>query len=72
MGGHFPLFGVLVHGWDGTGYRRLLTTSRGAPRDWPKDSVVNDLLHFLTSGTFLALLVLGAAVVGTMLITQIG
>ncbi|MFE9558080.1 hypothetical protein ACFYOD_31880 [Streptomyces sp. NPDC006703] len=72
VGGHFLLFGVLVHGWDGTGYRRLLTTNQGALRDWPRDSVVNDLLHFLTSGTFLALLVLGAAVIGTMLITQIG
>ncbi|WP_053724465.1 hypothetical protein [Streptomyces sp. WM6378] len=72
VGAHFLLFAVLVHGWDGTGYRRLLTTSRGALRDWPKDSVINDLLHFLTSGTFLALLVLGAAVIGTMLITEIG
>lgn len=72
VGGHFLLFGVLIHGWDGTGYRRLLTTNRTALRDWPKDSVVNNLLHFLTSGTFLALLVLGAAVIGTMLITEIG
>ncbi|MEU6052708.1 hypothetical protein ABZ829_20035 [Streptomyces xanthochromogenes] len=72
VGGHFLLFGVLIHGWDGTGYRRLLTTNRTALQDWPKDSVVNDLLHFLTSGTFLALLVLGAAVIGTMLITEIG
>uniref|UniRef100_A0AAU2VCN2 Uncharacterized protein n=1 Tax=Streptomyces sp. NBC_00003 TaxID=2903608 RepID=A0AAU2VCN2_9ACTN len=72
VGAHFLLFAVLVHGWDGSGYRRLLTTSRGALRDWPKDSVVNNLLHFLTSGTFLALLVLGAAVIGTMLITEIG
>ncbi|MFI6684347.1 hypothetical protein [Streptomyces sp. NPDC050485] len=72
VGAHFLLFGVLVHGWDGTGYRRLLTTSQGALRDWAKDSVANNLLHFLTSGTFLALLVLGAAVIGTMLITEIG
>ncbi|RCH67209.1 hypothetical protein DT019_19280 [Streptomyces sp. SDr-06] len=72
VGGHFLLFGMLVHGWDGTGYRRLLTTSQAALREWPKDSVVNDLLRFLTSGTFLALLILGAAVIGTLLITEIG
>ncbi|MFE9119462.1 hypothetical protein [Streptomyces sp. NPDC007172] len=72
VGGHFLLFGMLIHGWDGTGYRRLLTTDRAALRDWPKDSVINHLLHFLTSGTFLALLVLGAAVIGAMLITEIG
>ncbi|MFE9402846.1 hypothetical protein ACFYNY_13800 [Streptomyces sp. NPDC006530] len=72
VGGHFLLFGVLVHGWDGNGYRRLLTTNRAALREWPKDSLVNDLLRFVTSGTFLALLVLGAAVIGTLVVTEIG
>ncbi|MEV0092742.1 hypothetical protein [Streptomyces sp. NPDC050738] len=72
VGGYFLLFGTLIHGWDGTGYRRMLTTSSAAYRDWPKDSVVNHVLDFLTSGTFLALLVLGAAVIGTMLLTEIG
>ncbi|GAA1362005.1 hypothetical protein [Streptomyces beijiangensis] len=72
VGGYFLLFGTLIHGWDGTGYRRMLTTSTAAYRDWPKDSVVNHVLDFLTSGTFLALLVLGAAVIGTMLLTEIG
>ncbi|MET9365349.1 hypothetical protein ABZX93_31155 [Streptomyces sp. NPDC006632] len=72
VGAHFLLFAVLVHGWDGTGYRRLLTTDRRELRAWSKDSVVNHLLHFMTSGTFLALLVLGAAVIATLLITEIG
>ncbi|MGA4843203.1 hypothetical protein [Streptomyces sp. G45] len=34
--------------------------------------MVNNALDFLTSGTFLALLVFGAAVVGTLLVTQVG
>ncbi|MEU9100068.1 hypothetical protein [Streptomyces sp. NPDC048361] len=72
VGGHFLMGAVLVHGWDGTGYRRLLTTGREALRAWPEDSVVNHVLHFVTSGTFLALLVLGAAVIGTLLVTEIG
>ncbi|CAM5580335.1 hypothetical protein GCM10010329_76320 [Streptomyces spiroverticillatus] len=72
VGGYFLLFGTLVHGWDGDGYRRLLTASTRAYRDWPRESVVNNVLDFLTSGTFLALLVLGVAVVGTMLVTEIG
>ncbi|MBT2504868.1 hypothetical protein J7I98_02945 [Streptomyces sp. ISL-98] len=72
VGGYFLLFGTLIHGWDGNGYRRLLTTSASAYADWPRESVVNNVLDFLTSGTFLALLVLGAAVIGTMLLTEIG
>lgn len=70
--GYFLLFGTVIHGWDGQGYRRFLTTDTRRFADWPKDSVVNNVLDFLTSGTFLALLVLGAAVVGTMLLTEIG
>ncbi|MCX5383628.1 hypothetical protein [Streptomyces sp. NBC_00083] len=72
VGGHFLLCAVLVHGWDGTGYRRLLTTAPRELRAWPRDSVVNHVLHFVTSGTFLALLVLGAAVIGTLLVMEIG
>ncbi|PKV84582.1 hypothetical protein [Streptomyces sp. TLI_146] len=72
VGGHFLLFGTLIHGWDGNGYRRTLTTSAKAYREWSQDSVVNNVLHFLTSGTFLALLVLGSAVLGTLFLTEIG
>ncbi|MET9520381.1 hypothetical protein [Streptomyces sp. NPDC002994] len=72
VGGYFLLFGTLIHGWDGNGYRRLLTTSARAYAEWPRESVVNNVLDFLTSGTFLALLILGTAVIGTMLATEIG
>lgn len=72
VGGYFLLFGTLIHGWDGNGYRRLLTTSTRAYREWPRESLVNNVLDFLTSGTFLALLVLGLPVVGTMLAAEIG
>ncbi|MFI9228186.1 hypothetical protein [Streptomyces rimosus] len=70
--GHFLLFGTLVHGWDGQGYRRFLSTDGAALRAWSEDSVINCVLRFLTSGTFLTLLVLGAAVIGTLLLTEIG
>lgn len=72
VAGHFLLFGTLVHGWDGNGYRRLLSADTAAYERWARDGVVNHVLDFLTSGTFLALLVLGAAVIGTMLLTEIG
>lgn len=72
VGGYFLLFATLIHGWDGTGYRRLLTADRRAYEAWPTESLVNNVLDFLTSGTFLALLVLGTAVIGTMLLTEIG
>ncbi|MFF1380855.1 hypothetical protein [Streptomyces sp. NPDC058308] len=72
VGGYFLLFGTLIHGWDGSGYERFLSSGAGDFADWPRDSVVNHVLDFLTSGTFLALLLFGAAVIGTMLVTEIG
>ncbi|MER7171155.1 hypothetical protein [Streptomyces mesophilus] len=71
VGGYFLVFGTLIHGWDGSGYARFFSTGARDFADWPKDSVVNNVLDFLTSGTFLALLLLGAAVIGTMLVTEI-
>ncbi|MFF9897112.1 hypothetical protein [Streptomyces longispororuber] len=71
-GAHFLVFGVLVHGWDGSGYERFLSPGARDWAHWPHDSVVNNALDFATSGTFLALLVLGAAVVGTLLLMQVG
>ncbi|MFI2616866.1 hypothetical protein [Streptomyces sp. NPDC018584] len=72
VGGYFLLFGTLVHGWDGRGYERFLSPGADDFADWPGDSVVNHVLDFVTSGTFLALLLFGAAVIGTMLATGVG
>ena len=72
VGGYFLLFGTLIHGWDGSGYERFLSPGARDFAGWPKDSVVNHVLDFVTSGTFLALLLFGAAVIGTMLVTEIG
>ncbi|MFH8613196.1 hypothetical protein ACH4D5_37590 [Streptomyces sp. NPDC018029] len=72
VGGYFLLFGTLIHGWDGRGYERFLSPGAEDFADWSRDSVVNHVLDFLTSGTFLALLLFGAAVIGTMLVTEIG
>lgn len=72
VGGYFLLFGTLIHGWDGKGYERFFSSGAEDFADWPRDSVVNHVLDFVTSGTFLALLLFGAAVIGTMLVTEIG
>ncbi|MGW6027381.1 hypothetical protein [Streptomyces sp. NPDC055099] len=72
VGGYFLLFWTLVHGWDGRGYERFFSAEARDFADWQRDSVVNHVLDFLTSGTFLALLIFGAAVIGTMLLTEIG
>ncbi|MBW5424259.1 hypothetical protein GKQ77_22270 [Streptomyces sp. BG9H] len=72
VGGYFLLFGTLIHGWDGRGYERFLSPGAADFTHWPRESVVNHVLDFLTSGTFLALLLFGAAVIGTMLATEIG
>uniref|UniRef100_A0AAU2JMK8 Uncharacterized protein n=1 Tax=Streptomyces sp. NBC_00049 TaxID=2903617 RepID=A0AAU2JMK8_9ACTN len=72
VAGYFLMFFTLIHGWDGSGYRRLLSADPLTFADWSGDSVVNRCLDFATSGTFLALLVFGAAVIGTMLAAEIG
>ncbi|WP_234336304.1 hypothetical protein [Streptomyces sp. NRRL S-920] len=72
VGGYFLLFGTLIHGWDGRGYERFLSQGAEDFAGWRGDSVVNHVLDFVTSGTFLALLLFGAAVIGTMLMTEIG
>ncbi|WP_330329366.1 hypothetical protein OHS33_06225 [Streptomyces sp. NBC_00536] len=83
VAGYFLMFFTLIHGWDGTGYRRVLSTGAGSYADWSAGGTdgaggaggrafVNHCLRFATSGTFLALVVLGAAVLGVMLLIQIG
>ncbi|WP_330295312.1 hypothetical protein [Streptomyces sp. NBC_00503] len=80
VAGYFLLFFTLIHGWDGTGYQRLLSADPRAFAGWPADgaaggggdSAINHVLAFATSGTFLALLVFGLAVIGTMLLAEIG
>lgn len=77
VAGYFLLFFTLVHGWDGRGYQRLLSVDPRAFAGWSADgaagdSPVNRCLAFVTSGTFLALLVFGTAVMGTMLLAEIG
>ncbi|MET9853044.1 hypothetical protein ABZY57_08870 [Streptomyces sp. NPDC006450] len=77
VAGYFLLFFTLIHGWDGTGYERLLSADPRAFAGWSADgdageSVVNQCLAFATSGTFLAVLIFGTAVIGTMLLAEIG
>ncbi|MGW0662172.1 hypothetical protein [Streptodolium elevatio] len=68
---YFLLFGTLIHGWDGRGYQRVLSTNPGEFNGWPSDQVANNVSHFATSGTFLALLFLGGPVIMLMLMTEI-
>ncbi|MCY0936449.1 hypothetical protein [Streptomyces sp. H34-S4] len=77
VAGYFLLFFTLIHGWDGTGYERLLSADPQAFAGWSADGaagdpVINRCLAFATSGTFLALLTFGTAVIGTMLLAEIG
>ncbi|MFD7029671.1 hypothetical protein ACFWAR_16680 [Streptomyces sp. NPDC059917] len=77
VAGYFLTFFTLVHGWDGRGYRRLLSPDARSYAEWSAGgggarAFANHCLHFVTSGTFLALLVLGAAVLGVMLLVEIG
>ncbi|NGN67447.1 hypothetical protein G5C51_26520 [Streptomyces sp. A7024] len=69
---HFLFFGTLLHGWDGSGYRRLLTTNQRDLAAWSRDPVADNVVDFVTSGTFLALLVFAAGVMGTLLLAEVG
>ncbi|MCF2525911.1 hypothetical protein [Yinghuangia soli] len=68
---YFLMFGTLVHGWDGCGYRRVLSPTRNGFQTWPDDKLVNNISEFATSGTFLALVFLAGPVVMVMLMTEI-
>ncbi|MFD5148832.1 hypothetical protein [Streptomyces sp. NPDC058401] len=72
VAGYFLLFFTLIHGWDGRGYERLLSADPQAFADWRAEGVANGVLAFATSGTFLAVLIFGTAVIGTMLLAEIG
>ncbi|WP_327307797.1 hypothetical protein OG730_33830 [Streptomyces sp. NBC_01298] len=72
VAGYFLLFFTLIHGWDGRGYERLLSADPRAFADWSGEGVLNGVLAFATTGTFLAVLIFGTAVIGTMLLTEIG
>ncbi len=63
IGGYFAMFFILVHGWDGSGYRRFFAVDHDAFLTWEPARV----LEWLGSDVALALGVMGIAFIPTLL-----
>jgi hypothetical protein len=60
--GYFGMFFILVHGWDGTGYRRFLSANKEALANWKLSSIP----HFLISDVALTLYGMGIVLLPVM------
>lgn len=58
VAGFFGMYFMLIHGWDGTGYKRLLSSDRATFQSWTPD----DIWTFLGSDTAVTLGILGLIV----------
>ncbi len=63
---YFVMFFILVHGWDGRGYQRLLSVSEQDFTSWSTSTIT----PWLTSDIALTLLVMGAVLVPVLLWMQ--
>ncbi|HKT01562.1 MAG TPA: hypothetical protein VJT31_18725 [Rugosimonospora sp.] len=64
--GYFGMFFILVHGWDGTGYRRFFSTDKTDYRNWAARSTLSHAQHWATSGVALTLLAMGVVLIPAM------
>ena len=60
--GYFAMFFILVHGWDGTGYRRFFSPNKEAFLDWKLSNVA----HWLVSDVALTLYAMGLVLLPVM------
>ncbi|MGC0416295.1 hypothetical protein [Embleya sp. AB8] len=67
----FVMFLILVHGADGSGYRRVLTTNSHDFATWSRRGVGRNVLDFANSGTMFALVFLGGPVLLLLFLTEI-
>ncbi|MFC0041353.1 hypothetical protein [Actinomadura rayongensis] len=68
VAGYYAMFFVLVHGWDGTGYQRVLSTDRADFRRWGDRSFVAHVVHWAGSDVALTLYGVGTVLVVSMLV----
>ncbi len=61
--GYFGMFFILVHGWDGTGYRRFFSATKGDFVNWH----FTDVFRFLVSDVALTLYGMGLVLLPVML-----
>jgi hypothetical protein len=65
--GYVAMFFILVHGWDGTGYRRFFSTNPGAFGQWQANEALPQIGRWLGSPVALTLYGMGAVLVPVML-----
>lgn len=67
VAGYYVMFLVLVHGWDGTGYRRVLSTDKADYLAWEERSLSAHVGHWATSQVALTLAATGIVMIPAML-----
>ncbi|WP_046469166.1 hypothetical protein [Allosalinactinospora lopnorensis] len=67
LGGYFGFFLILVHGWDGTGYRRFLSSTAADLAAWESGAPLANAAEWLSSGVALTLYGMGAVMLPLML-----
>jgi len=63
VAGYFFMFFILVHGWDGTGYRRFFSATRGDFLGWE----VSNVPEWFLSPVAVSLYVMGAVIIPVLL-----
>ena len=63
VAGHFIMFFILVHGWDGTGYQRFFSFTRQDFLNWSKGDPLSNVAAWLVSPVALTLYLFGIILV---------
>ncbi|GAA4620517.1 hypothetical protein GCM10023196_004820 [Actinoallomurus vinaceus] len=67
VAGYFSMFFILVHGWDGNGYKRFFSVDKADYRDWAARSALSNVAQWATSSVALTLYGMGVVLVPLML-----
>jgi hypothetical protein len=66
---YFAMFFILVHGWDGTGYRRFFSATRADYEQWGTSAPLDAVGAWLTSDVALTLYGMGIVLIPVLLAT---
>src|SRR6266536_5020259 len=67
VAGYFAMFLILVHGWDGNGYKRFFSIDKADYRNWAARSALSNVGQWATSSVALTLYAMGVVMIPLML-----
>lgn len=67
LAGYFGMFFILVHGWDGNGYKRFFSVDKADYQSWATRSALSNAAQWATSDVALTLYGMGAVMIPLML-----